>query len=85
MKKYVIKLAIVFKFLCKRIGCEAQEGAEFRLKDLPIDDMVGDRCFGCCQAHWVYLLDFFWSNIQFYVLLSPYLCFISFHILIYLF
>ena len=26
----------------------------------------------------VYLLDFFCSGIQFYVLLSPYLCFISF-------
>ena len=30
---------------------------------------------GCCQT---YLLDFFCSGIQFYVLLSPYLCFISF-------
>ena len=26
----------------------------------------------------VYLLDFFCAGIQFYVLLSPYLCFISF-------
>ena len=26
-----------FKILCKLIGCEAQEGAEFWLKDLPID------------------------------------------------
>ena len=26
----------------------------------------------------VYLLDFFYSGIQFYLLLSPYLCFISF-------
>ena len=26
----------------------------------------------------VYLLDFFCSSIQFYLLLSPYLCFISF-------
>ena len=26
----------------------------------------------------VYLLDFFFSSIQFYLLLSPYLCFISF-------
>ena len=25
----------------------------------------------------VYLLDFFYSSIQFYLLLSPYLCFIS--------
>ena len=28
-------------------------------------------------AHRVYLLDFFCSGIQFYLLLSPYLCFIS--------
>ena len=27
---------------------------------------------------WVYLLDFFYSGIQFYLLLSPYLCSISF-------
>ena len=26
---------------------------------------------------WVYLLDFFCSSIQFYLLLTPYLCFIS--------
>ena len=25
----------------------------------------------------VYLLDFFYSSIQFYILMSPYLCFIS--------
>ena len=36
-----------------------------------------------CSMHvfgptWVYLLDFFCSSIQFYLLLSPYLCFISF-------
>ena len=33
----------------------------------------------------VYLLDFFYSGIQFYLLLSPYLCFISLYILIYMF
>ena len=33
-----------------------------------IDEMVGAG---------VYLLDFFCSGIQFYLLLSPYLCFIS--------
>ena len=32
----------------------------------------------------VYLLDFFCFGIQFYVLLSPYLCFISFYILMYM-
>ena len=30
------------------------------------------------RPNWVYLLDFFCSRIQFYVLLSPYICFISF-------
>ena len=39
-------------------------------------------CYFClvlavCRAHRVYLLDFFCSGIQFYLLLSPYLCFIS--------
>ena len=28
LSKYVIKLVKKFKFLCKLIGCEAQEGAE---------------------------------------------------------
>ena len=30
-----------------------------------------------CQPSWVYLFDLFYSGIQFYLLLSPYLCFIS--------
>ena len=29
-----------------------------------------------CDFDGVYLFDFFWSCIQFYLLLSPYLCFI---------
>ena len=41
----------------------------FRLGDLSVDEMVVSR---------VCLLDFFSSGIQFYVLLSPYLCFVSF-------
>ena len=32
----------------------------------------------CVRPIGVYLLDFFGSGIQFYLLLSPYLCFISF-------
>ena len=35
-------------------------------------------CFGCCQAHGGLPVDFFCSGIQFYLLLSPYICFISF-------
>ena len=42
-------------------------------KDLSIDEMVG-LFIGPTG---VYLLDFFCSGIQFYLLLSPYLCFIS--------
>ena len=30
------------------------------------------------NCDWVYMLDFFCSGIQFYLPLSPYLCFISF-------
>ena len=40
--------------------------------------MVGAWCFGRYQAHGVYLLDFLCSGIQFYLLLSIYLRFISF-------
>ena len=50
----------------------------FRLKDFYIDEMVAACCFGCSQARRVELLDLFSSGIQFYIRLSPYLCFISF-------
>ena len=36
----------------------------------------GPDALAVCRAHRVYLLDFFCSSIQFYILLSPYLCFI---------
>ena len=50
----------------------------FRLKDLSIDEMIGAWCFGCLSDPPGFsLLDFFCSGIQFYLLLSPYLCFIS--------
>ena len=50
----------------------------FRLKYLSIDEMVGAWYFGCLSGPiGVYLMDFFCSGIQFYLLLSPYLCFIS--------
>ena len=58
---------------CRLVGLQTLW--RFRLKDFSNDEMVGAWCFGCCQAH---LLDFFCSGIQFYLLLSPYLCFISF-------
>ena len=40
--------------------------------------MVWAWCFGYCQAHRGLPAGFFCSCIQFYLLLSPYLCFISF-------
>ena len=40
--------------------------------------MVGAGRFGCCQAQWGLPVDFFFSGIQFYVLMSPYICFVSF-------
>ena len=47
----------------------------------------GPDALAVCQAHWglLYLYDFFCSGIQFYLLLSPYPCFIFFYILIYMF
>ena len=47
------------------------------LKDLSIDEMVGPDALVVVRPTRVYLLDFFCSSIQSYVLLSPYLCFIS--------
>ena len=58
-------------------------GSDFRLfdgsdlRDLSIDEMVGPDALAVCRPTGVYLLDFFCSGIQFYLLLSPYLCFIS--------
>ena len=39
---------------------------------------LGPDALAVVRPTWVYLLDFFCSGIQFNVLLSPYLCFISF-------
>ena len=39
--------------------------------------MVGPDALAVVRPTGVYLLDFFYSGIQFYLLLSPYLCFIS--------
>ena len=50
----------------------------FRLKDLSINGMVGTWCFGCCQVHGGLPVGLFCSSIQFNLLLSLYLCFISF-------
>ena len=48
------------------------------LKSSSIGEMVGPDALAVVRPTGVYLLDFFCSCIQFYLLLSPYLCFISF-------
>ena len=46
---------------------------------------LGPDVLAVGRATGVYLLDFYCSGIQFYLLLNPYFCFISFYILIYMF
>ena len=58
------------------------QGRLFRLKDLSIDEMIVSCCFGCCKAYRGLTVGFLCSCIQFYVLLSLSLCFISFLYLI---
>ena len=48
------------------------------LKTLSIDEMVGSDALAVVRSTEIYLFDFFCSGIQFYVLLSHNLCFISF-------
>ena len=55
---------------------ELQTIWRFWLKYLSIDKRAGVWCFVWFTR--VYLLDFFCSGIQYYVLLSPYICFIFF-------
>ena len=74
------QLATLLSSLIARLCVGHQTLWRFRLKYLSIDEMVGVWCFGCCEATRVYLLDFFCPGIQFYLLLSPYLCFISWFI-----
>ena len=51
----------------------------FQLKDLSsIDEMVGPDALAVCWAHRGLPVRFFCSCFQFYLLLSPYVCFISF-------
>ena len=53
---------------------------QFRFKDLSIDEMVGAWCFGCCQAYRGLPVGFLLRRYSVLLLLSPYLCFISFFI-----
>ena len=66
-----------FLFNCTPVG-RTSDSMWFRLKDLSIDKMVGSDALAVGWPTGVYLLDFFCSDIQFYLLLSPFLCFISF-------
>ena len=66
-----------FKPLLKvRVGLQTLW--RFPLKDLSIDEMVGAWCFVCCQAHRGLPVGCLLLRYQFYLLLSPYLCIISF-------
>ena len=65
-----------FLFNCTPVGRTSDSMTVLYLtikKDLSIDKMVA-----VVRPTGVYLLDFFCSSIQFYLLLSPYICFISF-------
>ena len=59
-------------------------GSDFRLSDgsdlktYLLMRWKGPRCFGSCHAHRCLPVGFLCSGIHFYLLLSPYLCFISF-------
>ena len=75
---------LLYTFQCERNVIQTLW--RFRLKDLSIEwDGRGLMLWLFVGPTGVYLLDFFCSGIQFYILLSPYLCFISFYILIYMF
>ena len=71
-------LATLFFSLIIRQLAGLQTLWQFRLKDLSIDEMVGPDALSVVKPTEVYLLDLFCSRIQFYLLLSPYLCFIFF-------
>ena len=71
-------MATLLSSLIACVWVRLQTLCRFRPKDLSIDEMVGSNALAVDRPTDVYLLDFFCSGIQFYVLLSPYLCFISF-------
>ena len=62
-----------FLFNCTPLGWASDS-----MTVLTIDEMVGSDALAVVRPTGVYLLDFFCSGIQIYVLLSPYICFISF-------
>ena len=72
------RLATLLSSLIARGWVGLQTLWRFRLNDLSIDEMAGPDALAVVWPTGVYLLGFFCSGIQFYLLLSPYLCFISF-------
>ena len=73
------RLATLLCSLIARRWVGLQTLWRYRLKDLSIDEMAGAWCFGCLSdppgfTYWIS----FAPVVQFYLLLSPYLCFISF-------
>ena len=65
------------------------DGSDFRLYDRSdlktylLMRWYGPDALAVARHIRIYLLDFFCASIQFYILLSPYLCFISFYIFIF--
>ena len=66
-----------FLFNCKLVG-RTSDSTTVPSKDLSIDEMEGPDDLAVVRLTGVYLLDFFCSGIQFYLLSSPYRYFISF-------
>ena len=60
-----------FSFL---VNCMPVGWASDSMTVLTIDEMVGSDALAVVRLTRVYLLDFFCSGIQIYVLLSPYVC-----------
>ena len=62
-----------FLFNCTPVG-RTSDSMMVPLKDLSIDEMVGARCFGCCQAH---------RGLPVGFLLLPFISFIYYLVLIF--
>ena len=69
---YLIKLTFLYRSQNQKTF-DIKKG----IKDLSIDEMVGPDALAVCRAHQGLPVGYFCSGIQFYLLLSPYLCFIS--------
>ena len=68
----------VFLFNCTPMGSEFRLFDSSNLKTYLLIRWQGPDALAVVRPTWVYLLDLFCSDIHFYLLWSPYLCFISF-------